>query len=1026
MAIVGTAFVRLRVIGDKLKGDITDATKRAVNDAAPDLKTSGEGAGEHVGEGVGKGVERSAGHEMARIGDEIGNALGTAMGNSLGRSLSNRIGGAVRRGITGGKAELNRAQDFFKPVSDKFEKFFGDKSKQFKGLFGKALVSGISLAVIALPSALAFLGAAIGSVAATAITGLSALGPAAAGAGLTALAAFASVKIAIGLVGLALKTQTPELEAFQKKTQALKDSIGTQVQAGLLAELSPAVGLLQRALPALNGNLARVGGSVGAVAHGMALMVTEGSNIALVNTVLDNTTTFVGEAGIGVSGLAQAFLILLGHLGPITNFLGQLIGDIGTWAANAMQAAAASGALDSFISRMFDSLRQFVGIMVDFGVGIWNVFSAAHAASGGMLDNLQKNAAAFRDWTGDPANRDRMITFFEKARDITGQLLGVLKDLAGATGRGLESTNVEKFTAALNTTVSIGKSVGGVFEQIRAAAGDKLQVMFQNLANLLGQLASSGVIGTVTTALSNLFAIISTILNIPGVGQLLAFGAGLLVIFKTVSLLWTVLGPIVSILWTLVEVVGGALVAAFGWIPVVIGLVIAVLVWFFTQTKIGREIIKAVWDAIVGAFQWAWGIIKSVIDWIVGAFQAAWNWITGIAQGIWSAVSTAFQQIYAVVSSVVQATMQVFMAIWNAIWGFIQPILQGIWNVISTVFNAIVTVIQTVLNVIFTIWSYIWPLLALPIRILYGIIIVIWDAIYAAISFVINLIWTVISTVFNWIVGVISGAMNWIWGIISGVWNAIYGFISGIVEAIVGWIVDRWNFAVGAISGAIQAIWNWIVSVWQAIWGFIQPILSAIGGFISGIWNGIVDGVSTALNAIWSVIKTVWDKITGFIRGAMDVISGIIGGVWDFIAGVGSAVLDGIKAAVNFVIDVINTIIHGINWAIDLANHLPGPDIPHIPDIPRLAKGGVVSPDGGGTLAMIAEAGKSERVEPLDANGLSARDLAMIDRLSGSGSGRGDTVIYIGTRELTELVDFVVEDRDARLANQITTGKKAG
>jgi hypothetical protein len=39
----------------------------------------------------------------------------------------------------------------------------------------------------------------------------------------------------------------------------------------------------------------------------------------------------------------------------------------------------------------------------------------------------------------------------------------------------------------------------------------------------------------------------------------------------------------------------------------------------------------------------------------------------------------------------------------------------------------------------------------------------------------------------------------------------------------------------------------------------------------------------------------------------------------------------------------------------------------------------------GGTIARIGEAGRPERVEPLDPNGLSKRDKAIIDRLSGGG-----------------------------------------
>jgi hypothetical protein len=53
-----------------------------------------------------------------------------------------------------------------------------------------------------------------------------------------------------------------------------------------------------------------------------------------------------------------------------------------------------------------------------------------------------------------------------------------------------------------------------------------------------------------------------------------------------------------------------------------------------------------------------------------------------------------------------------------------------------------------------------------------------------------------------------------------------------------------------------------------------------------------------------------------------------------------------------------------------------------------MADGGIVRPSAAGTFARLAEAGRSERVEPLDPEGLSVRDRAIIDRLSGGGAGK--------------------------------------
>jgi hypothetical protein len=85
----------------------------------------------------------------------------------------------------------------------------------------------------------------------------------------------------------------------------------------------------------------------------------------------------------------------------------------------------------------------------------------------------------------------------------------------------------------------------------------------------------------------------------------------------------------------------------------------------------------------------------------------------------------------------------------------------------------------------------------------------------------------------------------------------------------------------------------------------------------------------------------------------------------------------------------------------------------NVPNLPRInlanfAEGGTVFPQTGGVIARVAEAGRPERIEPLDPEGLSVRDRAIIDRLSGGG-GKGVTVnVYpsegMDERELAAIV----------------------
>ncbi|MGB8380585.1 MAG: hypothetical protein WCG47_04925, partial [Dermatophilaceae bacterium] len=152
-----------------------------------------------------------------------------------------------------------------------------------------------------------------------------------------------------------------------------------------------------------------------------------------------------------------------------------------------------------------------------------------------------------------------------------------------------------------------------------------------------------------------------------------------------------------------------------------------------------------------------------------------------------------------------------------------------------------------------------------------------------------------------------------------------------------------------------------------------------------------------------------------------------VSAAWGAISSVGSGILDGLKSALNGVIGAINSVIGGINSAIDAANSLPGPDIPNIPSIPRVAKGGIAMPTRGGTLALIAEAGRPERIEPLDAEGFSKRDRKILKVIQGEGRGGGPVSVrvFIGDTELRGLVTQEVVRGNDNLARALATGRRA-
>jgi murein DD-endopeptidase MepM/ murein hydrolase activator NlpD len=104
----------------------------------------------------------------------------------------------------------------------------------------------------------------------------------------------------------------------------------------------------------------------------------------------------------------------------------------------------------------------------------------------------------------------------------------------------------------------------------------------------------------------------------------------------------------------------------------------------------------------------------------------------------------------------------------------------------------------------------------------------------------------------------------------------------------------------------------------------------------------------------------------------------------------------------------------------------------------KLAEGGIVSPIAGGVLATIAEGGRPERVEPLDRQGMSERDRAIIRAVVEQLAARQDNTnrsygtpsilvrVYIGDTELRDIVGYEVEANNENLSNMIRVGRRSG
>ena len=195
--------------------------------------------------------------------------------------------------------------------------------------------------------------------------------------------------------------------------------------------------------------------------------------------------------------------------------------------------------------------------------------------------------------------------------------------------------------------------------------------------------------------------------------------------------------------------------------------------------------------------------------------------------------------------------------------------------------------------------------------------------------------------------------------------------ISGVITG-----VTSLASAFPALGSAISVLTNPVALVGAAVVGLvtliatkgdeIQAILQSVDDFLQNVfatdWTTVFGPVlGEVLNGFMANVKNIWDSIKSVFDGIIDFVRGVFTGDWErawtgvkeIFGGIFGGLVSLVKAPINGIISLVNAAIGGINTLINGVNSIPGVNIPNIPKIPMLAKGGIVRSGS----AIVGEAG---------------------------------------------------------------------
>lgn len=190
-----------------------------------------------------------------------------------------------------------------------------------------------------------------------------------------------------------------------------------------------------------------------------------------------------------------------------------------------------------------------------------------------------------------------------------------------------------------------------------------------------------------------------------------------------------------------------------------------------------------------------------------------------------------------------------------------------------------------------------------------------------------------------------------------------------------------------------------IIGILQSVDDFLQGVFAVDWTNIFGpVLGNILNGFFANVENIWNGIKQIFEGVINFIQGvftgnwqqAWEGVKQIFSGVWDTFVGIVKAPINAIIGLINGLIGAINMAIGGLNslkisvpdWIPGIGGKSFGFNIPSIPNIPYLAKGGTVLSGS----AIVGEAGpelltvgpSGTRVQPLTNSGGAAKGGAVV------------------------------------------------
>jgi hypothetical protein len=828
----------------------------------------------------------------------------------------------------------------------------------------------------------------------------------------------------------AMKKLSPEAQRFvrylisiQGEFKKLKAAAGKE----LFPKLETAIdNLVKNLFPKLVPLLEGTGKALGDAAIGISKVITKSENIKVLESVWKKNDILIGRFGKVIGNLYEGFINLIDAAWPLIDAFSQWAVDVtAAWSASVKLGNASNTLDEKFrrISEVLGGLGEAGGTFFDALKDIFAVIMEEGGAADVLVGYLKDAAQNFKDFTSAGREDGSLKEFFVRATenftkvlDLIGNIVGELFKLGAAEGTG-------QFLDSLNEVVDIFGRIGEKLSGKDGAASG-LGDFLVSIAKVTEALTDSGSIEMFFKVLTGAFEILAGFLKLPFVAGFLAIVGPILGVVKAVLLLRrgflfvksAIKGVLQSFVnigrrkdpLTKVDLSAKNLRTRFNNLTTTVNTKVASAMKKVesvgnaagrglnrvrtaannTRTALGKSTVAANLKAKAMRGVGTAGRIAGVGLKAAGrGLGALFGGPIGIILLLLPLIIENWDAIVAFFKDLIPKLGKIF----SDMWGGLTKFLGEAWTNISKWWN------ETFIPGIIDFGKKALEVLAFILFPIPSLIIKFWPQISEFFT----------KTVFPWFASLPAK----IGAFVAGIWDFFVKGVGIAWNAVVTYFTTIFNFYTslpGRILNLAGKVWTFlsdgIKTAWNAVTGYVTGTLIP---WVTGLPARFIKGAGVIWNFISSGIKTAWTAATGYVTGTLiPWLTGMPAKFGKALSSLWSGLSNGLQAAWATAKKWWNDNVASKKLTIGGFKVL-GVQIPKIElGFPKLAKGGIIPATPGGTMAMIGEAGRAERVEPLDPNGLSQRDKAMIDYMGG---GAGTTInVYpsagMDERELADLV----------------------